>query len=125
MKKQSKTFNVCYLREYMDPEHQGEFFYAYETIYRNVPEKYRSKFNNQDPNATIRKTLVPEKYKKETLKIKKGSVLLIHSWLVHASHKNNSNGNRYALLCTYLKEHSDFRKGEYAKRIPFPLVDKI
>ena len=48
MKKQSKTFNVCYLREYMDPEHQGEFFYAYETIYRNVPEKYRSKFDNQD-----------------------------------------------------------------------------
>ena len=39
------TFNVCYLREYMDPEHQGDFFYAYETIYRNVPEKYRSKFN--------------------------------------------------------------------------------
>ena len=28
----NKTFNVCYLREYMDPEHQGEFFYAYETI---------------------------------------------------------------------------------------------
>jgi len=84
-----------------------------------------SKFDNQDPNATIRKTLVPEKYKKETPKIKKGSVLLIHSWLVHASHKNNSNGNRYALLCTYLKEHSDFRQGEYAKRTPFPLDDKI
>ena len=47
MKKQSKTFNVCYLREYMDPEHQGEFFYAYETVYRNVPEKYRSKFNDK------------------------------------------------------------------------------
>ena len=42
----SKTFNVCYLREYMDPEHQGDFFYHYETIYRNVPEKYRSKFDN-------------------------------------------------------------------------------
>ena len=41
-----KTFNVCYLREYMDPEHQGDFFYHYETIYRNVPEKYRSKFDN-------------------------------------------------------------------------------
>ena len=53
MKKQSKTFNVCYLREYMDPEHQGEFFYAYETIYRNVPEKYRSKFNNQDMKMKI------------------------------------------------------------------------
>ena len=38
------TFNVCYLREYMDPEHEGDFFYAYETIYRNVPYKYKDKF---------------------------------------------------------------------------------
>ena len=48
MKKNTdKTFNVCYLREYMDPEHQGEFFYAYETVYRNVPAKYKSKFNDK------------------------------------------------------------------------------
>ena len=54
-KQKSKTFNVCYLREYMDPEHQGDFFYAYETIYRNVPEKYRSKFDNQDMRMKILK----------------------------------------------------------------------
>ena len=42
-----KTFNVCYLREYMDPEHQGDFFYHYETVYRNVPEKFRKKFQSQ------------------------------------------------------------------------------
>jgi len=48
MTKQSKTFNVCYLREYMDPECPSDYFEAYETIYRNVPEKYRSKFDNQD-----------------------------------------------------------------------------
>jgi len=42
----NKTFNVCYLREYMDPDGHGDFFYHYETIYRNVPEKYRSKFDN-------------------------------------------------------------------------------
>ena len=47
------TFNVCYLREYMDPENQGEYYYAYETIYRNVPEKYRSKFDNQDMKMKI------------------------------------------------------------------------
>ena len=46
MTKQSKTFNVCYLREYADPEHQGQYFYAYETVYRNVPVKYKSKFND-------------------------------------------------------------------------------
>ena len=47
MTKNNKTFNVCYLREYMDPEHQGEYFYAYETVYRNVPVKYKSKFNDK------------------------------------------------------------------------------
>ena len=46
-KNKNNTFNVCYLREYMDPEHQGEFFYAYETVYRNVPVKYKSKFNDK------------------------------------------------------------------------------
>ena len=45
-KNTNKTFNVCYLREYMDPEHQGQYFYAYETVYRNVPAKNKSKFND-------------------------------------------------------------------------------
>ena len=30
------TFNVVYLREYIDPECESETFAAYETIYRNV-----------------------------------------------------------------------------------------
>ena len=55
MTKQSKTFNVCYLREYMDPEHQGEFFYAYETVYRNVPAKYKSKFESKEMKLKILK----------------------------------------------------------------------
>ena len=47
---------------------------------------------------------------------------MIHSWLVHASNANNSKDNRYVLLCTYLKQHSDFREGIYARREPFDLV---
>ena len=42
------TFNVCYLREYIDPENEAETFNAYETIYRNVPIKYLKKFTNKD-----------------------------------------------------------------------------
>ena len=41
----------------MDPEHQGDFFYAYETVYRNVPEKYRSKFTNKKTKMKIIKFL--------------------------------------------------------------------
>ena len=49
------TFNVCYLREYMDPENEGEFFYAYETIYRNVPYKFKDKFNKKSMKMKILK----------------------------------------------------------------------
>ena len=53
----NKTFNVCYLREYMDPEHVGEYFYAYETVYRNVPEKFRARFTNQKTKMKLIKFL--------------------------------------------------------------------
>ena len=55
--------------------------------------------------------------------IKKGSVMIIHSWLVHASNDNLSNKNRYALLCTYIKKDASFRAGNYAKRESFNLID--
>ena len=42
-----QPFNVCYLREYMDPEQEGEFFYAYETVYRNVPRKFKHIFTDK------------------------------------------------------------------------------
>ena len=41
------TFNVCYLREYIDPENEAETFNSYETIYRNVPIKYLKKFTDE------------------------------------------------------------------------------
>ena len=41
------TFNVCYLREYTDPDCESETFSAYETIYRNVPIKYLKKFTDK------------------------------------------------------------------------------
>ena len=35
----NNTFNLVYSREYQDPEDQ-DFFPSYNTIFRNVPEKY-------------------------------------------------------------------------------------
>ena len=40
-------FNVCYLREYIDPECESETFSANDTIYRNVPIKYLKKFTDK------------------------------------------------------------------------------
>ena len=55
IKQKNKTFNVCYLREYMDPECQVDYFEAYETIYRNVPEKYKDYFNTESMKMKILK----------------------------------------------------------------------
>ena len=76
---------------------------------------------NQDPNARKMKTVIPSKYKAISPDISKGSVMLIHSWLIHASNTNNSQTNRNVLLCTYIKEGTDFRAGNYAKRKSFEL----
>jgi len=50
----SKTFNVCYLREYSDPEVGGEYFYSYETVYRNVPMKFKKKFNEKTKQKMVK-----------------------------------------------------------------------
>ena len=76
---------------------------------------------NQDPNARKMSSIIPKKYSAFTPDIPKGSAMLIHSWLVHASNNNESQKNRNALLCTYIKEGADFRSGNYAKRKSFEL----
>ena len=43
------------IRDSADPEHQGDYFYAYETIYRNVPEKYKDYFNTESMKMKILK----------------------------------------------------------------------
>ena len=48
-------FNVCYLREYIDPECESETFSAYETIYRNVPIKYLKKFTDKNMKMKLLK----------------------------------------------------------------------
>lgn len=77
--------------------------------------------DNQDPNARKMKSIIPKKYKSLSPEISKGSVMLIHSWLAHASNTNNSKKNRNALLCTYIKKGANFRAGNYAKRKSFEL----
>jgi hypothetical protein len=49
------TFNVCYAREYIDPENESETFNSYETIYRNVPIKYLKKFTDEKMKAKLLK----------------------------------------------------------------------
>ena len=71
------TFNVCYLREYMDPEQDGDFFYAYETVYRNIPYKYKDKFN---------------------VKSMKMKIIKFCDWNYKESAKNFANSTRVELI---------------------------
>ncbi len=77
---------------------------------------------NQDPNARKTSLIIPEKYKAISPKISKGSALIIHSWLAHASNDNKSKKNRNALLCTYIKKGANYRSGNYARRESFNLI---
>lgn len=77
---------------------------------------------NQDPNARKMSLIIPSKYESRSPKISKGSVMIIHSWLAHASNDNTSSFNRNALLCTYIKEGANYRSGNYAKRKSFNLL---
>lgn len=70
----------------------------------------------QDPNANNEQTVVPPQYKPVNASVDKGSVLYIHSGLVHGSNPNISNESRYVLLITYIRKGAPFRPGNYAGR---------
>ena len=71
---------------------------------------------SQDPNAYGEEAILPAKYDPLDLVVAAGSVVFMHSHFVHASHRNNSEGYRYALLLTYIRSGEPFRPGFNAKR---------
>jgi len=87
----------------------------------DTTENKKNVFKNQDPNARSRDTKIPDKYKPFSPTLKNGSVLMIDSWIVHASNDNSSMRNRPALLCTYIKKGANYRSGNTAKRKSFNL----
>lgn len=70
----------------------------------------------QDPNALHSETIMPAKYQPLSVTVPRGSVLFFDGHTVHSSHPNQSDGNRYVLLCTYIREGAPFRPGKYAQR---------
>jgi phytanoyl-CoA hydroxylase len=76
---------------------------------------------NQDKNANNEETVVPTEYQACNLSLSRGTALFIHAHLVHASHDNKSNANRYSVLNLYLKEGQPFRSGNSARREPVML----
>lgn len=80
----------------------------------------------QDPNARNEESVLPAEdadAQPVTVALPKGAVLFLNGWVVHGSWNNTSDKNRYALLCTYLRDQAPFRAGNYARRTPIPLLE--
>jgi ectoine hydroxylase-related dioxygenase (phytanoyl-CoA dioxygenase family) len=87
---------------------------------REVAEHRRSA--TQDPNANRREALVPAGYGPRSLDVPRGAMVLLHGHTVHASHDNQSPRRwRRALLMTYVRSGSAFRRGGDAGRVEIPL----
>ncbi len=78
----------------------------------------------QDPNANCRQVILPSHYVSQSLSIPRGSMVLIHGHVVHASHDNRSQRYRHALLLTYIKKGESFRKGFSAQRAEIDLFEE-
>ncbi len=74
---------------------------------------------NQNPGNRV--IDIPQKYKKIELELKKGSLLIFHSHLIHGSSKNVKGKWRPILLMAYALKDSKFRKGQSANRKPIDL----
>lgn len=77
----------------------------------------------QDPNPNCRQAIQPPYLTKRSLALKKGGMVLIHGYTVHASHDNNNELYSHALLLTYLKKGEAFWKGHSAQRKEINLYD--
>ena len=79
-----------------------------------------SRIKGQNPGNRV--INIPEKYKKVELDLKKGSLLIFHSHLIHGSTKNITQDKwRPILLMAYALKGMDFRQGRSAKRKPIDL----
>ena len=69
-----------------------------------------------NPGNTVE---VPEEYldKKVDLVIKRGSMLVLNSHLIHGSYPNNSSRSRPLCSISYITQGVEFRPGKNAKRI--------
>lgn len=94
----------------------------HEPILPTEPIMQHSIFG-QDPYSNCRQGILPPSFRRTSLNLRKGGVVLIHGHTVHGSHDNVSEHYRHALLLTYIKKGEAFRKGNSAQREEINLYD--
>ena len=78
---------------------------------------------HQDVNAHNEVVLVPEGYDEFDIELPKGSIVILHSHVVHGARTNITDEYRYAFLASYIRPGERFRPGFTAQREEIPLGD--
>jgi hypothetical protein len=104
------------------PENGGLYVYVGSHKEGKLPVRTVGAEGKDKRQTVYEETVVPPGYAASDLIVKRGSVVFIHGYLVHGSHQNRSEGNRYVLLNTYIRAKEPFRAGRTARREEFDLT---
>lgn len=107
------SISIAFSDQY--PENGGLFFYPGTHKEPMLPVESNEK------EGFGMGVVIPEKYKKKDLYIKKGDILVVHGNVVHGSYSNHSTHDRPTLLVAYGRKGSKFIPGSSAKRTPILL----
>ena len=87
-----------------------------------LPYESNQTFGKLSNNPGNRVKDIPKHYEKIELRLKKGSVLILHGHVIHGSSSNNSeNAWRPILLMGFIRKGAKFSPGRTAKREPIDL----
>ena len=80
-----------------------------------------SKSNYQLSSLVKYENEIEDDTNKIIIKLKKGSIISLHSNVVHGSLDNNSKISRYSMIFTYIRDDCKFIEGRKAKRVKINL----
>lgn len=109
----------------VDVTHENGGLYAYPGSHKEgkLPVKSADGIAGADKREVVyEETIVPDRYAKSDLSVRRGTVVFLHGYVAHGSYVNHSASNRYVLLNTYIRANEGYRRGETAQREEFELM---
>jgi len=105
-----------------DPENGGLYIYPGSHKEGLLPCRPVKSFHEKPGENPGHEVEVPPKYKKVDLRMKQGSILMLHGCVIHGSYPNLSRTrSRPMLLVPYITRGEEFIPGKVGKRTEFPL----
>ena len=87
-----------------------------------IKEKKNVKKSNYQLSSLVKyENKIDKNAEKIVINVKKGSIVSLHSNVVHGSLDNTSNFSRYSMIFTYIRDDCKFIEGRKAKRVKINL----